>query len=344
MCLIIDETSGDFIKVKGEASINAYTTQSGDMEVTGSYTLHSGYYQMNYNFIRRKFDIQDGSIVTFSGDPLTKTNLDITATYHASTPPYDLVERQISDPAQLVYFKQRLPFEVNLHVKGNMEAPYFSFDILLPENKVYPLAPDQIDLVQAKLNQLRQDTTQLNKQVFAVLILGRFVADDPFRSGVGETAQIAALQSVSAFIGEQLNQFAGDLIKGVDLTLDLATTADYTTGDLRRRTDLSVAASKRILNDRLKLTVGNAFEVEGPQANNTSKSSLPSNLAADYLLSSDGRYTMRVYRRSYDEGVLQGYVTETGLNFIVNVDYNRFKTVFMRSKRRRSNMVYTPTE
>ena len=237
--------------------------------------------------------------------------------------------RQVPDPTQLNYFKQSLPFEVGLHLNGPMTQPAISFDVELPENKVYPLAPDQIELVQGKLSQLRTDTTELNKQVFAVLILGRFVSDDPFSSsstGLGFTA----IQSVSTFIGEQLNQAAGKLIKGVDLSADLGTTEDYTTGSMRQRTDLNLAASKQLMNDRLKLTVGNDFELEGPQTSNQQASYVPSNLSADYLLSADGRYTLRAYRRNYDEGVLEGFVTETGLDFIVSLDYNNFKDIFMK--------------
>ena len=102
---------------------------------------------------------------------------------------------------------------------------------------------------------------------------------------------------------------------------------------MRQRTDLNLAASKTLLNDRLKLTIGNDFELEGPQTTNSDQSSLvPSNLAADYLLSADGKYTVRAYRKNYDEGVLEGYVTETGLNFIVSLDYNNFKNAFKKKK------------
>ncbi len=335
--MIIDEASGDFVNVSGDASINTSVTPGGVFNVTGSYTLHQGEYQMNYNFIKRKFIIQDGSTIVFAGDPLKNTMLDVTASYRANTPPYDLVVRQLTDATQMNYYKQNLPFDIEMHMKGNLELPAFTFDVVLPENKVYPLTPDQIELIETKLTQLRQDTSELNKQVFAVLILGRFVSDDPFSSGAGSSASFAAVQSVSNFIGEQLNSAASKLVKGVDLSVDMPTTQDYTTGTMRQRTDLNVAASKRILNDRLKLTVGNDFEVEGPQtnSNNSQSDMLPSNLAADYLLTADGRYTLRVYRTDYNEGPLEGFVTETGVNFIVSVDYDRFKTVFMRSKRRK---------
>lgn len=324
--LVLDQASGDFLSVKGDATLNAAMTKSGTLSLTGSYALQGGSYQLNYNFIKRKFLIRKGSTITFAGDPINGTTLDLTAIYEAQVSAYDLVQRQVTDMAQLNYYKQRLPFEVELHMHGPVMKPYLTFDVALPENKTYRLSQDQVQLIQGKLSQIRTDTSELNKQVFAVLILNRFVSDDPFSSGASSSASFTALQSVSTFIGEQLNQAAGKLIKGVDFAVDLGTTEDYTTGDMRRRTDLNLAASKRLLNDRLKLTIGNNFELEGPQTTNTSQSALiPTNLAADYQLSADGKYTVRAYRRAYDQGVLQGFVTETGVNFIVSLDYNNLK-------------------
>ena len=107
---------------------------------------------------------------------------------------------------------------------------------------------------------------------------------------------------------------------------------------MRQRTDLNLAASKRLLNDRLKLTVGNDFELQGPQTANDNQSQLiPTNLAADYLLSPDGRYTVRAYRKNYDEGVLEGYITETGMDFIVSLNYNRLNEIFKKRKTEESD-------
>ncbi len=157
--LIIDQASGDFLKVKGDASINASVSPGGVLTLAGTYELHDGAYQLNYDFIKRKFLIQDGSIITFGGDPVTGTKLDITAIYEANVPPYDLVEKQVPDPSQLNYYKQNLPFNVKLFLKGEVLKPAVSFDVVLPENKVYPLAADQIELIQGKLNQVRTDTS-----------------------------------------------------------------------------------------------------------------------------------------------------------------------------------------
>lgn len=333
----IDQASGDFVSVQGSASLNAAVTPGGVMGLTGTYELNSGVYQLNYNFIKRKFLIQKGSTLTFAGDP-TKAAIDITAIYEADVAPYDLIAQQVSDQSQLNYYKENLPFNVELHMKGKVMQPRLTFNVVLPENKVYPLSADQIQLIQGKLNQIRTDTSELNKQVFALLILNRFVSDDPFNNGAGGGGLgFTAMQSVSRFIGEQLNQFAKGLVKGIDLSVDVASSEDYTTGSMQQRTDLNLAASKRLLNDRLKLTVGNDFELQGPQTSNNNQSDLiPSNLSADYLLTADGRYTVRTYRRNYDEGVLEGYVTETGVDFIVSLDYNHFKNVFKKRKKESS--------
>ncbi len=331
--LIIDKASGDFLNVKGDANINVAMTPRGTISLAGSYALTDGAYQLNYNFVKRKFKIANGSMIPFAGDPIKGTLMDITAVYETQVPPYDLVQRQITDKAQLNFYKQRLAFDVNLFMHGPIMTPSLTFDIILPDSRTYKLSADQVDLVQGKLSQVRTDTSELNKQVFAILILNRFVSDDPFSSGAGSSATFTALQSVSTFIGEQLNKAAGKLVKGVDFSVDLATTEDYTSGDLRQRTDLNLAASKQLLNDRLKLTLGNNFELDGPQTNNNNQSSyVPSNLAADYLLSADGKYTVRAYRQAYDVGVLQGFVTETGLNFIVSFDYNKIKKAVKKKK------------
>ncbi len=339
--LVVDQASGDFLSVKGDATLNAAVTPGGTMSLTGNYEIHEGSYQLNYNFIKRKFAIKDGSAITFAGDPLTGTNLDITAAYEAQVAPFDLMQREITDAAQLNFYKQRLPFHVDMHMKGELMKPLLTFDVVLPENKVYPISADLVEMIQGKLNQVRLDTSELNKQVFAVLILNRFVSDNPFSSGASGSPAFMALQSASTFIGEQLNQAAGKFIKGVDFSVDLASTEDYTSGNMQQRTDLNLAASKQLLNNRLKLTVGNDFELQGPQTTSNQNSMIPTNLAADYLLTGDGKYSMRAYRKVYDEGILEGFVTETGLNFIVNLNYNNFKEIFMKKKKKQEDSIHT---
>ncbi len=87
---------------------------------------------------------------------------------------------------------------------------------------------------------LRQDDAEMNKQVFSLLLLNRFTAEDPFSSSTSTNASTLVRQSVSKLMTEQLNRLAADLIKGIDLNFDVASSDDYTTGERQNRTDLNV--------------------------------------------------------------------------------------------------------
>ncbi len=250
--VIIDPVTGDNLQVKGEASLNATMGPDGAIGLTGNYELNDGYYELNYNFIRKKFKIQPGSMVTLSGDPLD-AEVDITAAYSANIAPYELMEKQV-EQNELNYYKQRLPFDVLLKMKGKVMKPDITFDIVLPENKASLVTSNIATQVQNKLIEIRNDPSVLNKQVFAALILGRFIADDPFASGAGGGLEYAARQSASRFLSDQLNNIAGQLIQGFELNLGLESSEDYSTGQKSNRTDLNISASKRLFNDRLNIT------------------------------------------------------------------------------------------
>ena len=50
------------------------------------------------------------------------------------------------------------------------------------------------------------------------------------------------------------------------------------------------------------------------------------------MLSKDGKYLLRAYRKNEYEGELEGYIIETGLNFILSFDYDHFHDLFRKKK------------
>jgi hypothetical protein len=334
--LIIDEANGDFVRIKGEGSLSGGIDPSGKISLTGTYEMHEGAYEMSFNMLRRKFTIQDGSTLTFTGEP-TSANVDVTAIYVANAAPIDLVEQQLADASPTIKntYKQKLPFNVLLSMKGELLKPVLSFDIVLPE-KNYTVSTDIVNASNTRLAQIRQDQGELNKQVFALLLLNRFVAEDPFSSGGGSTsATTMAKQSVSRLLSEQLNRLAADLISGVDINFGLETTEDYTTGEQKDRTDLNVGISKRLLNDRLTISVGSNFELEGPSQTNQRTNNIAGDIQVDYKLTKDGGLLLRGYRKDQYEVAIQGQVIETGLTFILNVDYDKFREILERRKQKK---------
>ncbi len=336
LTIIIDPVTGDEIKVKGDAVLNAGVDPGGNIILAGVYELDNGYYLFNYQFLQRKFILERGSTITFAGEPMN-ARADITATYIVNTSARDLLDNEVGsvDPFLANSFNQKIPFRVKLYITGVLNRPEIKFDIQLPDESSV-MSSELRTTIENKLAQIRGDEAATNKQVFALLLLGRFVGEQSsdFFKGNGDDFSDIARHSVSQFLSDALNQIAGNLLKGVDVDLNLNTYRDYTNGGNNQRTDLNVALSKTFLDDRLTVTLGKNFGVQG-QADAASKANsnfLP-DISIGYKLTKDGKYLLKAYRKNQFEVVLDGYVVETGLGFVVTMDYDKFRELFVKKRK-----------
>ena len=330
--IVVDPRNGDALRAKGQADLSVQMDPSGKTSLTGRYEISEGGYNLTIGgFARREFQIQQGSSIQWTGAP-TEANVDITAIYEARTSPMDLIADQIQglDQATRTTYRQRIPFLVYLKMTGELLKPAISFQLDMPENERNAFN----GIVYTRIQQVNSNESELNKQVFALLALNRFVSDNPFRSLAGGTTVTQfARQSASKLLTEQLNNLASDLIHGVDINFELTSGMDYSTGAEEGRTDLNVGLSKALMNDRLIVTVGNNFALEGSRANDEPVQ-IASNINIEYLLSKDGRYRLRAYRRNRTEGIVEGQIIESGVGFRMVVDYNRFREVFESFEKR----------
>ncbi len=323
--IVMDARNGDVVHLKGEAQLNGGIDISGKTSLTGTYTVTEGSYDLSYATLNRKFLIKPGSTITWQGDP-TLATLNVTAIYVAKVAPIDLVNNQLASETEQTLYKERLPFNIDLNLQNQLMKPDIKFDIVLPDS-TYNVGTDVVNTVNAKLEQIRQDPNEMNKQVFAVLLLNHFIGQNPFQSQAGGGGVEGAVRnSVSSLLSQQLNNLAGNVIAGVDVNFALSSGQDYASGTATNRTDLNVGLSKHFLNDRLTVTVGNNFNLEGQQPGEQA-TNIAGDISLNYKLSADGRYMIRAYRRDQFI-VIQGQVVETGVGFTLTVDYNSFGDLF----------------
>jgi translocation and assembly module TamB len=332
--VIIDPISGDELQVQGTARINAGVNPNGSMGLVGTYDLSKGSYELSYQFIKRKFNLLEGSAIRLSGDPM-KADVDITAAYDVRTPAIDLIKNEIggATAASNDIYKRKTPFQVLLKVKGKVDKPEISFDIVLPE-KAEGVTTEMATTINNKLDQLRANESSMNKQVFAILILNKFIGEqssDFFASNNGGN-KLLSNESVSTFLNGAINQIANDLIKGVDVDVNLKNVDDDPNA---QRTDLDVMVGKTFLDDRLNISVGKSFTVDGatPTSNNNNPNTqfIP-DVNTTYKLSKDGRFMLRAYRKNQYEALLDGYFIETGVSFNFTIDYDKLRELTKKPK------------
>ncbi|MEI6348707.1 MAG: translocation/assembly module TamB domain-containing protein [Bacteroidota bacterium] len=327
--LLMDPASSDSLVVKGDAALNFAIDRSGKMSLTGTYNLNEGSYLITLGaVIKRKFDIESGSTIIWNGNPLD-ADVSINAIYSVRAAPIDLVADQmngLSEDAKSGY-KQQYPFLVYLKLRGAILQPEISFEIRLsPEDKGILGGA-----VNAKLNLLNEDPSALNKQVFALLILGRFVQENPLQSE-NSGVSMAVRTSVSKFLSAQLNQWSSKVIPGVELNFDIQSYDDYQTGEAKGRTQVDIGLKKQLFNDRFSVQIGGTVDVEGDKAKQNSASEITSDVTVEYKLIEDGRLRLKGFRHNQYEGAIEGQLIETGIGILYVRDYDKWMEFFKSPK------------
>ena len=319
--IVIDELNGDNIKVKGNAQLNAGIAPNGQLYLLGLYELTEGSYDLTFEVLKKQFTIQKGSTILWTGDPMA-AQVDITAIYTVRADITALGAPTTGKNQAL----GKVPLDVQLKINGSLTNPSVTFDIVASSSMN---SDDARSIEQSSgLSNLRNNPAELNKQVFALLVLNKFLIDQSSGSSSSFiNAEGIARQSVSQLLTDQLNLLASDLVKGVNLNFNLNSQAEGGNA----RTDLNVGLSKAFLNDRLTVSVGRNFELENTNADAASSNQIFDNLALNYALTRDGRYMVRAYRKNQYQAVLQGFIIETGVSFIVTLDYDAFRELFQKS-------------
>lgn len=321
--IVIDPLTGDQLTVKGNSTLTLQIDPTGDINLSGRYEITEGTYNLTfYKFVKREFQIEQGSTITWLGDPLN-AQMDISAIFHVETSPIELFSNQLTgaDASEVNQYRERLPFNVYLNITGELLQPEITFELGMPMEERDAFG----GTVYARLQDINTRESDLNKQVFALLILKRFIADDPFENQAAEGFASTARRSVSKVLTEQLNRLSEN-IKGVELSFDIKSYEDYTTGEAEGQTELQLGVSKSLLNDRLVVKLSGNIDIEGENANREATDFI-GDLAIEYKLTPDGRFRITGFRNSnYD--MIDGELIETGVGLIYVKDYNALSELF----------------
>jgi hypothetical protein len=326
--LLLDPSTTDSLVVKGEAALSFTMDRSGKMSLTGAYNLDDGSYLVSFeSIIKRRFEINSGSTIIWNGDPLDAV-ISINATYTVRASPIDLVAGQLSESqADQSEYKRKFPFLVLLKLRGEILHPKISFEIQLPPEEKGILG----GTVNAKLISLNNDPSALNKQVFALLVLGRFIQENPLQPDANNEASNIVRATVSKFLSAQLNQLSSKVVTGVDLSVDIQSYDDYSNNQVQGRTQVELGVKKQLFNERLSIQVGGNVDVEGSKQN--SASDITSDVTIEYKLTEDGRYRLKGFRHNQYEGGIDGLLIETGMGVSYVRNFNEWRIFFRAPKK-----------
>jgi hypothetical protein len=311
--VVFNDKTGDGVKARGEGVIEMNINSFGKFEMNGEYNIRSGTYLFTLeSIINKKFEIENGSKITFIGNPYN-TLIDINANYIQKASIAPLFPYDSSG-----VYKRRYPVTSKLTLRGKMIAPEILFSIEVP----------QLDAAtQSKIQLILSDENELNRQFFSLLLLKSFVTPLQYTGAGGVSAGNALAANSSEMLSNRLN----NALKGISNFVDVG--VNYNPGSQTGSQQMELTMSKQMFNNRL--SIDGSFGVNNNQAQNTSQ--IIGDVNIEYKLNESGKYILRAFNRTnnntqmtisggpYTQGIGVGYKYE-------------FDSIFRRKNKKAKNI------
>jgi hypothetical protein len=300
------------IKVNGNGLLNLGLAPNGDLSMLGTYTMNAGtFYFTLKNLISRTFQIKQGSTISWAGD-MYEANIDLKAVYKVKPSLSSLPTVSVTDSS---LFNERVPVDCIIGLSGDLFNPTIKFSLDMPdvtEEQIRSLVFNSIDTTNEFV---------MNQQMISLLVMNSF----SFSTG----GSVASSMGISSYdiLTNQINNWLSQISNDFDIGLN------YQKGDAVAPEQLEVALSTQLFNNRI-LVNGN-FGV-GNYKDSEKTSNIVGDVLVEYKITEDGKLRVRAYNKTNTYDLINDnapYTQGVGISF--KKDFNRFKEIFQRKKKKK---------
>lgn len=301
--LIMDAQQGDLIRAYGSGNLHlTYNSRENDFKMHGSYEIEKGDYLFTIqSVISRKFDINSGSTVSFTGDPYNAF-INIEAQYGLNASLTDIIE----DPSLR---STPTPVRCLLGVTGTINQPIIKFDIDLPNSD---------EDVRSKLKSVINTEEAVNRNAASLLALGHFYTMDKSTLSSVTTTELSSVGFST--LSSQLSNWISKMSRDINIGLNYKPTTTSVDGT-SASSEFDVALSTQLFNDRLLLNGNFGYRDDVDNAENISNSIIDFDL--EYKLSKSGRFRTKAFNRSNNSYFKQAANTQ-GVGVVYHEDFDTF--------------------
>jgi hypothetical protein len=280
--LIFDPTVGDIMRGRGLGNMRMSVDRNGSFSMLGQVEVTEGDYLFTLrNVVNKRFDVASGGTISWFGDPFD-AQLDLKAVYRLRAPLYDVVPPSERSEA----YRKRVPVEVVMSLRDRLLNPEIGFEVKLPSVD---------ENVKAQVLSALSTDQEMNRQVFALIVLNRFLPPPSYVSAGSPSSGGLAGTTGFELMSNQISNWLSQLSNGFDLGVN------YRPGDKITQDELEVAVSTQLFNERLLLStnVGVQYGAQGQQNNNT----LVGDFQLEYLITDDGKLRFKAFSISNDRNL-----------------------------------------
>ena len=287
------------IDLKGGGNLTYTMNPLGDVRLSGKYVLSGGSVRYNPPIISQKiFKITPDSYVEWIGN-IADPAFNITAV--------ETVRANVSSDGQ---DNRAVNFDISINIRNSLDDLEVSFGLSAPEDLT----------MQNQLNSLTAE--QRANQAMNLLIYNTY-------TGPGTTAKVSSENPLNSFIQKELNQWAQNNLKGVDLSFGINSYGEDDPNG--QRTDYSYRLSKNLFSNRVRAVIGGKFSTDADPSQNL-KENLIDDISLEYMLTKRDNMYLKVFRHTGYESILEGEITETGVGFVIRKKLLRLGDLFKSTK------------
>ena len=309
--VLMDPQSGDMIALNGSGVIRATYYNKGAFQMFGNYRVDHGTYRLTIqNLIRKDFQFQSGSTITFGGNPYDAA-LNLKAQYPVQS--VSLSDLNVGRS----FTSNTIRVNCLMNITGTAGAPRVDFGMELPS-----LSGDAEQMVRSLMN----TEEEMNQQVLYLLAVGRFYnsgAESKTQEGAAQRSQTTlAMQSLlSGTISQQINSVIGTLVGGKS---NWNVGANISTGDEGwNNAEYEGILSGRMLNNRLLFN--GQF---GYRDNANATTSFIGDFDLKYLLKPNGSIAVNLYNQTNDRYFTRNSLNTQGIGLLLKKDFSSLSDLF----------------
>jgi TamB, inner membrane protein subunit of TAM complex len=313
--LIFDPTVGDIMSGRGRGSMEMGVTPSGEFSMAGQVELTEGSYLFTLrNVVNKRFAVEPGGRIVWYGDPFD-AQLDLRATYKVRASLYDIIPPAERSEA----YRKRVPVDVVMQLKDKLMNPEIAFQVRVPTVD---------ESVRAQVNSVLSTEQELNRQVFALIVLNKFL-EPPAYEGTGTpsgSSSNVATTTTSELLSNQVSNWLSGLSNDFDLGVN------YRPGDNITQDELEVIVSTQLFSERLLLTTNVGVQYGAQSTNNSN--TVVGDFQLEYLMTDDGRFRLKAFSVTNDRNLNQADQAPTtqGGGIVYRRDFDKLGDLFRRKK------------
>ncbi len=307
--IIFDSKIGDILKATGAGNLKVQIDREGEFQMYGNYTIKKGSYLFTLqNVINKKFDLAQGGIIKWNGNPYD-AKIDIDASYTAKTTLYDLL---LNTP--YVDKTKKIPVQCKMNLSKSLENPTIKFDINFP-------TLDQ--QTQSVLGGLFSSEDEINKQILSLLVLNRFYTPEYMRATDPNFENKNSSYGVGATVGELFSNQLSNWLSQISNDFDIGFT--WRPGDNITKDEVELALSTQIFNDRVTIN-GNV----GTRNDQTAKSNFVGDVDVNVKLNKSGKLQFKAFTRSNEYLIYEENKNTQGIGIFYKEDFNTWGELFRK--------------